>query len=471
MGAQFADFVRNGPLCWLHDLLPEAEESIHSESELNPRYWHDESGQNILFYAMKRDSSPEETLEVVHLLVAKLKVQFDRPDHWEQTPLFLATARGLGNIVQYLLLHQANPDKRDKNLQTPLFNAARHGHVHCANLLLRAYARPDVQDTQGQTPLHYAARYEATDVVHTLLHVRCHSTDHDTSGRVPLDLAPSMHSASAKLLWEHSPGASPSVYPQRPMLLCGSPGTGVFAPDPLPAAVVQGDYKTALSLLRRGEPATMRSRDGLTLLFHAALGTCDDAARKMCELLVEFHAAVSWTDWQGRTALFYAASLGHAHCSKFFIEKGMNANHRDLSGQTPIHLAVVHEKIECVRLLLTLRSSLHERDKRGFSVLDHATHWGAKEEMLSLLQQSGAKSMKALPPAPKPTGSVAYKLLQLKRRADADCDSSNVKGVLPSRSAIAQAMRAIKAALEEDPRLGQIKGLTDLVADNILRGG
>lgn len=101
------------------------------------------------------------------------------------SPLHVATARGLTDIVETLLTNGANPDERDMLGRTPLHYATRY--VDIARLLIEAGASVDAADRFGETPLHRAITNRA--VVDLLLENGASVTTRNHVGNTPLDLA------------------------------------------------------------------------------------------------------------------------------------------------------------------------------------------------------------------------------------------------------------------------------------------
>ena len=86
------------------------------------------------------------------------------------TPLHEACATGRVDIVQLLLLNNANPNTLNSSGLTPLCVAAVNGHVELVDILLKAGAQADLQRTDKDwTPLFFAAVGGHFKVVELLL--------------------------------------------------------------------------------------------------------------------------------------------------------------------------------------------------------------------------------------------------------------------------------------------------------------
>lgn len=73
----------------------------------------------------------------------------------------MAAAYGNYVVVDYLLNNapKLNIDKGDKYDRTPLLMACRNGNLKIAALLIKYNADIDLPDSSGNTPLHHAAAY------------------------------------------------------------------------------------------------------------------------------------------------------------------------------------------------------------------------------------------------------------------------------------------------------------------------
>jgi ankyrin repeat protein len=82
------------------------------------------------------------------------------------TPLKYAVTWDHKDVVELLLEHGADCNRRDNGKQTPLFHVAS---VAVAKLLLDSGARVDLVDDQGRTCVEYHLEYGREDIVDLLV--------------------------------------------------------------------------------------------------------------------------------------------------------------------------------------------------------------------------------------------------------------------------------------------------------------
>lgn len=85
------------------------------------------------------------------------------------SPLIYAARAGHLDIVRYLLLQGADPNRKTSGLgSTALHRAAAQGHLGVVQELLKSNACPSIQDCDGETAMDKAAKMGHDDVVKLL---------------------------------------------------------------------------------------------------------------------------------------------------------------------------------------------------------------------------------------------------------------------------------------------------------------
>ncbi|CAG9988809.1 unnamed protein product [Clonostachys byssicola] len=99
-------------------------------------------------------------------------------------------------------------------------------------------------------------------------------------------------------------------------------------------------------------------------------------------------------DETGHTPLHHAITQGHTQAVQDLIDAGVNVNRRTFNEDTPLTLAAVHGRTECMRrLLLTRRiNRIDERDRFKRTAL-HCAASGGHSEAVRLLLEAGASPL------------------------------------------------------------------------------
>ncbi|HTE20725.1 MAG TPA: ankyrin repeat domain-containing protein, partial [Armatimonadota bacterium] len=128
-------------------------------------------------------------------------------------------------------------------------------------------------------------------------------------------------------------------------------------------AAGSGNYREALSLLRRGVSVHVRAADGRTPLIHAAMY----GQAKVMELLIRRGARLEDHDRDGNTALLIATDAGQVPAVRLLLDRGANRRARNHYGSTALWLTGRDEhpggaaEYRVIRRLLLARSGKHRR--------------------------------------------------------------------------------------------------------------
>ncbi|KAL9585140.1 MAG: hypothetical protein Q9212_001706 [Teloschistes hypoglaucus] len=109
-------------------------------------------------------------VEIVRQILAHPECDVNKPDRWT-TPVWKAAANGLVSVVEVLLDHGADPEIRgasDFASETPLHHAVGYGHVGVVKLLLQRGANAQVVDMYDRTIIHKAAGHSRNEVLRIL---------------------------------------------------------------------------------------------------------------------------------------------------------------------------------------------------------------------------------------------------------------------------------------------------------------
>ena len=141
----------------------------------------DPKGLHGLFLAVR-----DESVKTVAVLLAWPQVEVESRNEVDESPLMLASLRGLTAIARLLIDKGADVNKPG---WAPLHYAATNGHVDIMNLLLEHHAYIDASSPNQSTPLMMAALYGTPSAVKLLLEAGADPSIKNVLGLTALDFA------------------------------------------------------------------------------------------------------------------------------------------------------------------------------------------------------------------------------------------------------------------------------------------
>jgi cytohesin len=286
----------------------------------------------------------------------------------EQFPLHEAAKRGDAAEVQHLLDGGANPNvKGGLWHDTPLHAAARGGNAAVARLLLERGANPNLQNKYGKAPLHDATRWGSEAIVGILLERGADANLQDHHGWTPLhDAAAWGHVAITQLLLEG--GANPYLQNRY----------GLTALD----EAVQNNYAAIEQMIKSQNQQTLNREEQLL----RAIDQID-----MPGILYLLGTGINCNfGLRGTGPLGLATRKGLADVAQLLLERGANPDIKDISGETPLDIAIEHGRRTIIEILLGHGAAIHPHNESALlnCALNPA---GGDNSLLRLLASRGVK--------------------------------------------------------------------------------
>jgi ankyrin repeat protein len=138
-------------------------------------------GEHALYLAIR-----EPSLKAVSALLAWEKTDVEGRNIKDESPLMLASLKGLLDVSSQLIKKGADVNKPG---WAPLHYAATHGHIEIMNLLLENHAYIDASSPNGSTPLMMAALYGTASAVKLLLEAGADPLIKNDLGLTAIDFA------------------------------------------------------------------------------------------------------------------------------------------------------------------------------------------------------------------------------------------------------------------------------------------
>ncbi|WP_210546425.1 ankyrin repeat domain-containing protein [Rhodoferax sp. PAMC 29310] len=141
----------------------------------------DKDGNAALYLAVR-----EPSIAVATVLIKWPKTQVESRTAKDESPLMIASLKGLTEICAALIARGADVNKTG---WTPLHYAATTGQVKVIALLLENYAYIDAESPNGSTPLMMAAHYGSVESVQDLLSAGADPLLKNEKGLTAIDFA------------------------------------------------------------------------------------------------------------------------------------------------------------------------------------------------------------------------------------------------------------------------------------------
>ncbi len=316
------------------------------------------------------------------------------------TALHIVMPQGTREDGMRLLLNSgADPDIKDGFGDSPLHIAIRlNMHASIVRLLLEKGADLNVRNSAGQSPLHMAIEQEREQIVDILVSRGADIFVTDIQGVTPFDIAIFKSAKlTEKLLGATNINASDNK---------GNTLLHIALAAHAPTDIIR-------LLIDRGITISARNKEGETALHIAVRDNLKDSgelllvrgadlfannAEGISPLYLAAYAQAGFPEWflntvsmeardgQGNSILHYIANYRRNNLIPLIIQKGINVEIKNATGETPLFSAVKGDSPSTVQTLIDNGADPLARDALGNTALHAAVRWNVKGAIDSLLQ-------------------------------------------------------------------------------------
>lgn len=314
---------------------------------------------------------PEERREIIEMLLEK-GADINCVDIVGNTPMHCASAFPLPEVVKIFIEKGSNTCIKNRWGDTPLNQELALRNQEIVEMLIQGEADTETPDDGGYPPIVKAASFSIWETVRLFVRYGLDLKSTNLGGFTCLHVAAECGEISIiELLLDANV----------PVDIKSNHGF-----TPLHTAACNDQFESARVLVERGaNPAT--ASDYCTLPLHLA---AEHASPRLLELLLKHQTNVDvWGE--GRcTPLHYAVIGKFPDNVSLLLKRNADIEARcDFLSSSPLHLAVSHERLESVRVLLDHGTDINSLDENATSALMDAGSDG-NMDMVQFLIERGA---------------------------------------------------------------------------------
>ncbi|XP_016332916.1 histone-lysine N-methyltransferase EHMT1-like [Sinocyclocheilus anshuiensis] len=231
---------------------------------------------------------------------------------------------------KYKKLEGVDPNLRmdSEKRKTSLHCAAEEGHKEICHILVQAGANLDMCDAEQRTPLMYACENNHLETVKYLLKAGASTGHKDMRGSTCLHLA--------------ARGGHTGVL----QYLVSMPSIDVNCKDdggwaPLTWATENMNLEQVKMLISAGADVQIRDKEENVCLHWAAFSGCDKIAQLLLDKRSDLHAV----NIHGDSPLHIAVRQNQLDCVMLFLSRGADVNLNNKDGETPLDCCSVNSKM------------------------------------------------------------------------------------------------------------------------------
>ncbi|XP_070759756.1 histone-lysine N-methyltransferase EHMT1a [Enoplosus armatus] len=309
---------------------PAVPRILRAKKTSEPQRSRDESPSRVEGEAVcAADRLPKESLESILTALDDENLK-PKKVKYPTRQLYISAKQGELQKVIHLLVDGKDPNfsMEGHNKSTPLHAASAEGHQEICHMLVQAGANLDTFDEEQRTPLMAACENNHLDTVKYLLRAGAAVSHKDIMGFTCLHLAAKLGHYDIV----HHLLSKVSKY-----INCQDDGGWT----PITWAIEHKHKELVHLLLSRGADVNIRDKEENVCLHWAALSGCDDVAQALLEARCDLGAV----NVHGDSPLHVAVRENHLECVMLFLSRGADVNQRNRDGQTTLDCCVYGSKV------------------------------------------------------------------------------------------------------------------------------
>lgn len=311
--------------------------------------------------------------------------------HTSTSLLQLAAVRGNLQIVKFLIKSNSDVNNVDHIGKTALHYASFEGNLEIVNCLIDSKANLDIRDQNGRTALHYAAVRYHLDIVKCLINANANLNICDNDGDTALHLS---------VPFDRGFEISRCLVESGANLDITNSGT-----TPLHTTCTQGSLQTFKLLIDKKANINLRTHSGQSCL-HLSVAFNSLESVEISQILIEKGLDVNAKNKWGSTPLHGVgtneimpdrndpskrAPNYREQLTLLLLKHGANQYLQDFYGNA-LHHAASLESIEVVNLFLQRGMNVNEKNKSGETVLSFIFREDStNSRLIDLLVKNDAK--------------------------------------------------------------------------------
>ncbi|XP_047448804.1 histone-lysine N-methyltransferase EHMT1a [Mugil cephalus] len=303
---------------------------LRAKKTSEPHRGRDESPTSVKSEAVcAADTLPKESLESILMALDDENLK-PKKVKYPTRQLYISAKQGDLQKVIHLLVDGKDPNflMEGQNKRTPLHAAAAEGHQEICHMLVQAGANLDMVDEEQRTPLMAACENNHPDTVKYLLRAGAAIGQKDIMGFTCLHLAAKLgHYDVVHLLLSKA-----SKY-----INCQDEGGWT----PITWAIEYKHTELVYLLLARGADVNIRDKEENVCLHWAALSGCEDIA----QALLDARCDLSAINVHGDSPLHVAVRENHLECVMLFLSRGADVSQRNREGDTALDCCACGSKV------------------------------------------------------------------------------------------------------------------------------